>query len=333
LQGTREGLCCTGGGSGVLMNIIEGLKNITNVQAMRARLQFQKGRHDKLETQVKRLQSLVKKDILSLTEEQTSYVGNKYTTYSGAVAEINNKYNGTADWGVLQTGSIIDLRAAFIIGEGLEIVEREGEAKAEVEWAEKLLKDNDLDQEMVQEFAKEAEIEGKIALKIAVETDKEKEEDDKDKYKITVLFISWTDKKYTVKTDPQDYTKYLELKWRPKNKDKEEILNADEFVYKKFGGRISKPNEAAPKIMKCLTQIEYLDKALRDWREINRIFAAPIPNIKCETSAEAKNMTKTLKDVNWKIKKMFVHTGDLGFASPDIKGIDSLEREITALTC
>jgi len=310
------------------MNIFKGIKDITNVQAMRTRLQFQKGRHERLETQVKKLQALVKNNLLSLTEAKSSYVGNKYTSYSGAVEEINNKYVGTADWGVLQAGSIIDLRAAFIIGEGLEVVEVEEGAEAEVEWTKRFLEYNDLDQEIVQEFAKEAEIEGKIALKLA--HDKVKV-DDKDVDMITVRFISWTDKKYKVETDPQDYTKYTKLTWKPKDKDKNETLNEKEFVYKKFGGRISKPNEAAPKIMKCLTQVENLDKALRDWREIDRLFASPIPHIEVENAETAKKVKAEVAKVNWKIKKMFVHTGKLGFASPDIKGIESLEKEITTL--
>jgi len=176
------------------MNIIKGIKNIANVQAMRTRLRFQKGRHEKLETQVKKLQALVKNDLLSLTSAQATYKGNKYTSYSSAVEEINNKYVGTADWGVLQTGSIVDLRA--------------------IEWVKRFLEHNDLDQEMVQEFAKEAEIEGKIALKLAPDMVKI---DDEEVNTITVRFISWTDKKYKVETDPQDYTKYTKLTWKPKN--------------------------------------------------------------------------------------------------------------------
>jgi len=311
------------------MNIIKGIKNIANVQAMRTRLRFQKGRHEKLETQVKKLQALVKNDLLSLTSAQATYKGNKYTSYSSAVEEINNKYVGTADWGVLQTGSIVDLRAAFIIGEGIEVVPVTEGAKAEIEWVKRFLEHNDLDQEMVQEFAKEAEIEGKIALKL-VAPDMVKI-DDEEVNTITVRFISWTDKKYKVETDPQDYTKYTKLTWKPKNKDKNETLNEGEFVYKKFGGRISKPNEAAPKIMKCLTQVENLDKALRDWREIDRLFASPIPHIEVENAEVAKKVKAEIAKVNWKIKKMFVHTGKLAFASPDIQGIDSLEREITTL--
>jgi hypothetical protein len=306
------------------------LKNLTNVQMMKFRLSSQKGRFTKLEKRVAKLQALVKDDILSITDKTSEYKGNAYPTYSNAVAEINKKYNGTADWGVLQTGSIIDLRAAFVINEGIKVVAKEGEAVAELEWANRFLEYNNIDNEVAQEYAKEAEIEGKIAIKLAVE---EKDIDGKEEKEtmISARYISWTDKKYTIKTNPQDYMDYQELTWMPKDKTKEETLNEKEFIYKKFGGRINEPNTAAPKIMKCLTQIENLDKALRDWREIDNIFASPILGVECKTKEDAKSASEALKDKNWKIKKLFVSTAKLYYTQFDIKGIESLEKEIVTL--
>ena len=170
------------------MNIPQFFKNMANVQFMRARFvaqktQFsaQKGRITKLSNQVKRLQHLIKDDILSLTAKTTTYKGNEYQTYSTAVKEIDAKYNGTADWGVLQTGNIIDLRAAFIINEGPTIVKRgKKEADAEMEFAQKFLEYNDLDKEVAQDYAKEAEIEGKLAIKLTPETIKTKNKDGKE---------------------------------------------------------------------------------------------------------------------------------------------------------
>ena len=69
-----------------------------------------------------KLQALVREDnFLQLTDVTTSYKGNQYNSYGAAIAEIDNKYNGTAKWGVAQTGIIVDTRAAFIIGEGIEV--------------------------------------------------------------------------------------------------------------------------------------------------------------------------------------------------------------------
>jgi len=286
-------------------------------------------KYDALDTEYKKLQATLK-GMLSRDSQSSTYKGNQYSTYGTAIAAIDEKYKGLADWGVLQTGSIIDLRAAFIIGEGLVYSKKPGmDAKAELEWMDKFFRDNDFDNEMVQEYAKEAEIEGKIAIKLTEE--KYKDADDKDAVRITALFISWTDKKYKVETDPQNYMQYTKLKWKPRNKDKGEVLDEKEKKKKKFGGRIHNPNEAAPKMMKCLTQVDDLDKALRDWREINRLFAAPIPNLEVDDSAEAKKAYTLFKDINWKVKKMFIHSGKFSFTAPDIKGIESLEKEIISL--
>src|SRR4030065_424413 len=130
---------------------------------------------------------------------------------------------------------------------------------------------------MAQEYAKEAEIEGKILLKL---------DWDEEAKMVAAQYVSWTAKKYKVKPHPKDYTKYLSVAWTPSRSD-EVKLEPPNFVYKKFGGRVNDPNDAAPKIMKCLTQVDNLDKALRDLREIDRIFAAPVPVMEFPGDPEA----------------------------------------------
>jgi len=316
-----------------IMNILNFFKNEAKVQAMKYKVASQKGRVTRLSNEIQQLQHLVRESFKLEEETTISYKGNDYTSYSLAVAAIAEKYSGTAKWGALQIGSIIDLRAAFIINEGLKIVKKEDDADAELEWANRFIEYNDLDKEVAQEYAKEAEIEGKIAIKLAIEDIKTKDEkgNEKDDYQISARYVSWTDKDYTIKTDPQDYLKYTEMIWQPKNKDKPEILEAPAFVYKKFGGRINKPNEAAPKTMKCLTQIDNLDKALRDWREIDRVFSSPILGVECKTKEDVKTTKEALADKNWKIKKVFISTAKLYYAQFDIKGIESIEKEIMTL--
>ena len=94
---------------------------------------------------------------------------------------------------------------------------------------------------------------------------------------------------------------------------------------------MNKPNLAAPKMMKCLTQVESLDRALRDWREIDNIFAAPILGVECETAADVSSAQEALADKNWKAKKIFISTSKLYYAQFDIKGVESLEKEIMTL--
>ncbi|MFX0092111.1 MAG: hypothetical protein ACFFBD_10155, partial [Candidatus Hodarchaeota archaeon] len=246
---------------------------------------------------------------------------------------ISDKYTGIADWGVLQTGIIIDLRAVFIMGEGVKIipVNSKAESQRELDWIEDFFDYNDYDAEGLPDLAKEAEIEGKIALKIMF--DKEAYSDNEVKQKlwkgmITSRYISYLSKKYTVKTDPNDYMWYKTLEWTPTGQTKAEVLNENEFVYKKFGGRLNNPNEALPKIGRCLTQIDNLDKGIRDWRLTNHLFAAPTPWIKCLTAKDVEDTLTNLEKKNWKIGKLLATTGDFKLVSVSMDGIDSLMNEI-----
>ncbi len=292
-------------------------------------------------TELRRVQMMIIDDILLARDTTAKYRGNEYQNYEAAVTEIDKKYNGKADWGVLQTGNIIDVRAAMIIGEGVKIVKKKEDAEKEVLFAKKLFEYNKLDGEMAQEFAKEAEIEGKILIKLVIDKYAEvvkekikvgmKDQDFRIEGMVSTRFIPWTQNKYKIRHAKEDYTDYTSATWRPRS-GKEEKLEPSEFVYAKFGGRINKPNDAQPRIMKCLTQIESLDKALRDWREKNRLFAFPTPHFEVETKEEAQEiMDEIEKNPNFKIKKMFAHTGKFGFAEPTMSGMTSLENEIIRL--
>lgn len=256
-------------------------------------------------------------------EDEKKYVGNEYRDYGRAIEELDRKYNGIAEWGVFQAGNIIDLRAVFIIAEGVKVTKIDPEARDdEMEFANAFLEYNDLDREMAQEFSKEAEIEGKILVKLAWEPDDEQ---------IAARFISWTSKKYKVICDPLDYMWYKTVEWTPTGDTKAETIEEPYFVYKKFGGRLNQPNTAVPRTMKCLTQIESLDKALRDWREINRLFSAPVPVVQYETALQAQQAQTDLDKINWKVRKALSMVGEFSFVQPSMSGIDSLEREIITL--
>ena len=304
--------------------------DVIEVQKLKREL---RGR-DKDIVKYKQIQELLTKDILSLRETETKRKGNRYQDYGVAVEAISNKYNNASDWGCMQTGIIIDLRAAFILGEGVKVSAATGtrkEAEQEIAWANDFLDYNDLDAEMAQEIAKEAEIEGKIALKLYY---------DKTPFRlwpgmVSVRYISWLSKKYVIDTDPQDYLDYKELKWNPSTtveteaSGKEEKLEKKQFVYKKFGGRLNKPNEAQPKIVRALTAIDNLDMALWDLRRINNLFAGPTPDFQVENPKHVESIRDYIKDTNWKIGKAIVHTGVFTMKGPDASGVKNLIDEIT----
>lgn len=281
----------------------------------------------------KKIQMTLTKDILTLTEISESNVGNDYRDYPTAVAEIADKYNNKASWGCLQTGQIIDLRSAFILGEGVKVVPvgTWAEAQKELDWAKKFFGYNALDAEMAQELVKEAEIEGKLALSIAYDDEKVSEIPGG---MITARFVPWTEKKYVITADPNDYLWYKEMKWTPTDKDPVTLKEPD-FVYKKFGGRIHIPNEAQPKIMKCLTLIDRLDKALKDLRTIDHLYSAPTPDFECDSPEQVEYLSEALTGSegrqNWRFGSLIIHTGRFSIKGIDSAGVTNLVAEIELL--
>ena len=275
----------------------------------------------------KETQELLVKDILTLQETTHAYVGNDYQVYEDAVYEISEKYCGRAEWGALQTRSIIDLRGAFILGEGIRIshtTETRAEAERELQFAEDFMSFNDLDGELDQEMAKEAEIEGKIAIRLWLEKKPYRDWEGM----ISARFLSWLTRKYTVEADVNDYLWYKNLKWSATGIVKAGSLNEAEFVYAKFGGRINAPNEAQPKIAACLTQIDRLDRALRDLREIDHLFASPTPYFKVVSVPEGQAVEAYVERTNWRIGKALITSSEFTLVSAPITGVENLIAEI-----
>lgn len=278
-------------------------------------------------------QELLVDNILAIQEAEANYTGNRYKEYEPAVLEVSKKYQGGADWGNLQVGSIVDLRAAYTVGQGIKVEKVEGESEgngdAELEFAERFIDRNELDHELVQDLAREAEIEGKTLIKLFPIESKEGEE--APPYTdIGIRWISWTTNKYKVFTDAEDYLLVERVEYTPSGKPKVE-LKPEQCVYKRFAGRLDIPNETMPRVAKCLTQIENLDKALRDWREINRLYAAPTPYFMCADPNQASKINDAIKNLNWKIGKAFASTAQFDYKQPSSEGQAAIEAEIITL--
>lgn len=286
-------------------------------------LQAMRAETDNLRAKVE-FQALVIEDITTVTDRDKKYKGNAYQTYDEAIAELALKYEGEADWGVLQTGNIIDIRSAFITAGGLKAYpsdKKTDPAENEMEFIGDFFEFNNLDREMVQEFAKEAELEGRFLGEMFW---------DNEAGMVALRYRSWGDLHYKVQTDAKDYSKYTGITWTKDSKPMK--LEPGAFVYGRFGGRVHKPDSPYPKCAKCLTQIDYLDAAIRDWREINRLFAAPVPDFEFADADQAQKAATAIDKINWKTKKAISHTGTFSFKAPDMAGTQSLENEIITLS-
>ena len=255
--------------------------------------------------------------------------GNTYPTYDEAIKELGRKYDGVAEWGCDQARTIVDVRAAFTIGNGIQVIEVDpktgkaalepsGKYDKERQFVQAFIQHNNLDEEAVQEYAKEAELEGRALFRLLPNADGKN---------IDLRFLSYNTNHYKVISNPNDYMKYERVEYRLVDRDV--VLKAGEFIYKKFAGRVDKVNDIMPKTGTILRKLEDLDKAMKDLRAINNLFASPTPHFNCEDSNTAVSLYKLLKDMNWKIGKFLVTSKTtFSMVGADAAGADSITKEI-----
>lgn len=268
---------------------------------------------------VRELQATVQAttDVLTNTSSTSNehYTGNPYKTYSSKINALTEKYNGESDWGCMTTRNIVDVRAAFIIGNGAKAIKQDGytgTAERELKFIREFIRLNNLDKESPNDWAVGAELEGKALIRLIV---------DKEKRNIRTVYVPWSKYAYTVTADNPDLYKYTKAFYSGtdtldvavgapttinQTRDVSFNLNENEFVYMRFGGSTEKVNEPIPKTALVLRQVEDLDKELWDWRKINSLFAAPTPTFMVETVEECERIQAWIKETNWRIGKAIV---------------------------
>ena len=279
-------------------------------------------RNDLLTRQVRTLVSEIQAatDITTNTDSTSTrhYLGtpSRYNSYSKQVTQLGKLYDNTADWGCMIAKNVIDMRTAFSVGKGVRVVKHKdfkGDATKELAWCKEFMRFNNLDEEMPQEYAKEAEIEGKILLRFLV---------DETAKNIRVIHVPWRQFNYKIYTPDWDFFNYTKAEYIGSGEPGIKFdLTREFFVYKRFGGGASKINETPPKTAFIIREMEDLDKAIWDWRKINKLFSAPTPTIICPDESTAKKVQKWVDDSNWKIGKMLILGGlDIKFELVGWKG-------------
>ena len=265
-----------------------------------------------------------------LASQASSTDFNKYKTYDTAIEAIRLKYEGKSDYGNALVKQIVELRGSFAIGNGIKVT-FDGKEDAEAcQIIDEFNEDNGLDKENLGELAKEAEIEGQIAVQLIKEKDPETKE-----VRVFLKHLPWTKYKYKV-TQGFKYGEYTKLEYQdPDNNNEIVILGQGEFVYKKFSGRISDAetttgitNNAIPCIGFALPYIDSADMALDDWRAINNLFASPTPYFQTETKEDANNISAAIAAINWKPGKALAGNAVFTFVSPGDSHILVLKEEI-----
>ena len=264
--------------------------------------------------------------------ESTTFTGNPYKGYLEQVDETAAKYEGCADWGNQPTRNIIDVRASFILGNGVKAVPADGfENSKELEFINAVLEENNIAVNCLQ-WAREAEIEGKFLLRIMdalAGNDQPVAKDSNPAPLYRLRYIPFTQHKYEIQTPTDDYAVFDKAVYRENGSGAPVTIEAADFCYAKFGGRTHMVNLCPTKVGSVLRFIESLDRALRDWREINHLFAAPTPVFECESSTAVEQVNEWLKQFSWKIGRLLIISGaKFKMESIAPSSIDSLKGEI-----
>ena len=278
---------------------------------------LQKEYHDKKYKKLLKFNGLVIRELgniqastdITTNTDSTSNVAyrgtpSKYNTYAKQVAQLGQMYDNEASWGCMTAKNVIDVRTAFSVGQGVQVKKRDnysGSAEKELAWVKEFMRFNNLDEEMPQEYAKEAEIEGKVLLRFMV---------DNEAQNIRVVHVPWRQFAYEVFTPDYDFYDYNFASYTGSGGAVSFELPKMWFVYKRFGGTASQVNKTPPKTTFVLRQMEDLDKSIVDWRLINRLFSAPTPVFNTPDKQSAKDMYDWIKQKNWKIGKNLIIGGD-----------------------
>lgn len=270
-----------------------------------------------------RLQHLID-DVLSNSGEingDDRITSNKYRTYDAQVQALDRKYRSEDDWGCAQVQNVIAIRSAFQIGDGIHptSVDAQELGEKEQEFINDFMQYNNIDEELPQALAAEAEIEGKLCIVLRYIP-----QDDM----VAIRHLSWSQHKYKVITDPNDYMSVRQIKYRVNTTGSEVVLTAPYFVFAKFGGRLSEMEKTTPKLAPVLSNFENLDKSIYDWRTINKLFGSPTPYFQCETPAQVEETLTNLERTNFTIGKAFAGVGTFTLVTLPTDAIGSLEKEI-----
>jgi len=266
------------------------------------------------------------------TDDESSsnkhYTGNPYKTYASKVGALTKMYEGKKDWGNDVAKNVVDIRAAFLVGSGVKVVPNEdykGNTDREIDFINSFIAYNNIDKDTPLNWASRAEIEGKFLCRFENVMDNPI-------YPlgmVRVVHVSWNTNSYTVEHEPNNYDRFTRAYYNNGGSGTNFNLTPPEFIYRRFAGSAGEINETPSKAAMVLRNIQDLDKAYWDWRQIDHLYASPTPAFAFENSDEAKNFYNSASFKNWRIGKGIVLGGGV-FKLECYKGegFMTLEKEI-----
>lgn len=247
---------------------------------------------------------------------------NAFTNYESQVSETYRKYNSQADFGCQQTRAIIDLRTAFIGGEGVSVsCSNEQTAK----WIEEFITINELDSDNFINAVKGSEMAGQSLFVF-----KKQFFDKIQKEHIKVSRIPYTIGKHYKPVYQDQLLKEKVIDMVHKSEFGWQSFGFKDFIYTRIGGDDANNYGPVTKTGTVLTDLENYDRALKDMRRTNHIFARITPVFETETDSETSTLKTWLTSVKWTIGKAFIGKAKFRYETPKTSTHENLISEMTS---
>lgn len=246
---------------------------------------------------------------------------NAYNTYESQVTETYRKYNALSSFGNQQVRAVVDLRTAFIAGEGISI---SCEDEKTSDWIETFLDRNKMNGPNFINGVKGSEICGQALYVL-----------NKDEWIDNTEYIKIIRFPYTIKEPFKPVFKNPRLKDEVidilvKKEFGWESANLRNFIYIRTGGDDGNTEGPCTKVGTVLTDMENYDRAIKDMRRNNHIFARITPVWETESASEAKSLKAWLDAIKWKIGEAFLGKAKFHYETPETGAHENLATELSS---
>jgi hypothetical protein len=246
---------------------------------------------------------------------------NAYATYDSQVTETYRKYNGFSSFGTQQLRACVDLRTAFIVGEGVSVSAKD---EATANWIETFITKNVMSGINFINAVKGAEMTGQSLLLLRPMVGL-----DNNLYiKITRIPYRYQIPYRAVYKDPLIREEVIDV--QIKKNGQWMSSGFKNFIYVRTGGDDSNSEGPVTKVGVVLTDIENYDRAVKDMRRNNHIFARITPVFEVETDSEATSLKTKLEGLKWKIGEVFIGKAKFKYETPERGAHENLNTELVA---
>lgn len=235
---------------------------------------------------------------LDITEKRTRSATGRWQK----IEELRRKYKGEAEYGNQLMGTITDFNATMQWGHGVRVVTKDdevrkrGDKSPEQEVFEEFLDYNNLDREGGIDMGVTGELDGQALWFWDV---------DERVRQVRVWTVPLLESRYRVEYESRPWEPSRAVLY-PGTKDEESRDGAD-FVFIKMR-TVQNGSYGIPTCMRCIKEIEDLDKAKADLRQINHLFASPTPVFTGKDEDAMRRIADDIAAINWKIGKAFTLT-------------------------